>query len=112
MRDLALAILGKNAQKQLERGVPCTSAQAHHIIHHDQCAEHLLPALVDYLERALAFAEGRLGGAKDDLRSIRIERMERRAESRRVGARRQAAEVAHPTLPGIDGRPRNASLKE
>ena len=104
MRELALAILGKNAQKQLERGVPCTPAQAHHILHHDQVPHHLMPAVVDYLERMLSFAQGRLGAAENDLRSIRAERMVGRAKSRRLAADR----VPHPTLPGFGKGPGDA----
>ena len=95
MRDLALAILGRHAEKQIQNALACSEAQAHRIIQHDKCPEHLLPSLVDYLERALAFAEGRLGAAKDDLRSIRAERMVGRAKVRRMVSDRAAAQKHH-----------------
>lgn len=95
MRDLALAILGRHAEKQIQNALACSEAQAHRIIQHDKCPEHLLPALVDYLERMCSFAQGRLGAAENDLRSIRAERMVGRAKSRRMAADRAAAQKAH-----------------
>lgn len=104
MRDLTLAVLGRNAQKQLEQGLSISRAQAHRIIHHDHCPSHLRLALVSFLERRLDDALRRLGAAEHDLKFIRQERMVGRAESRRVEARREA----DPPLPGLGQGPREA----
>ena len=95
MRELALAILGRHAEKQIQNALACSEAQAHRIIQHDKCPEHLLPRLVEYLEHMLVFAQGRLGAAEHDLRSIRVERAIGRAASRRMATDRARAQKAH-----------------
>ena len=60
MRDLALTILGRNAEKQIEAALRCTPAQAHRIVQHDRCPGPLRQALIDFLEKALELSQRRL----------------------------------------------------
>ena len=106
MRDLALTILGRNAEKQIQSALNCSEAQAHRIVQHDRCPNHLRQALIDFLETACAFAQRRLGAADDDLKRIRYQGMVGRAESRRVAAHREA----DPPLPGLGARPEKSLL--
>ena len=90
MRDLALTILGRNAEKQIEAALRCTPAQAHRIVQHDRCPGPLRQALIDFLEKALELSQRRLEVAEDDLKRIRYARMVGRAEARRLEADHQA----------------------
>lgn len=94
MKDLALAILGRNAEKQVQAALKCSEAQAHRIIQHNHCPSHLRLALVEFLEGACTFAEGRLGAAKDELKSIRTTEMLDRAQDRRLAAGRADAQAS------------------
>lgn len=106
MRSLALSILGRNAEKQIQAALNCSEAQAHRIIQHDRCPGPLRAALMAFLEAALAGAQRRLEAAEDELRQIRYLEMVGRAEARRLetggGSAVAMARQSEPEQPALN----------
>jgi len=75
--------LGRNAAKQVERGLNCSRSQAHRMVWHGQVPSKFRAALIGLLEEAIQRQQMRLRDIDEQLRGIAHEEMLARAEARR-----------------------------
>jgi hypothetical protein len=92
--------LGRDARKQVERGLSCTRSQAWRMVYHGEVPGRFRAALVRLLEEAISRNQAELSRLDAELKAIAHAEMVARAAERRAETVGQGA----PVLPGLDKR--------
>ena len=96
-RTAIATALGRNAAKQVERGLNCSRSQAHRMVWHGQVPGRFRAALVRLLEEAISRNQAELSRLDAELKAIAHAEMLARAAERRAEIVGQGA----PALPGL-----------
>lgn len=89
--------LGRDARKQVERGLSCSRSQAWRMVYHGEVPGRFKAALVRLLEEAIARNQAELTRLDAELKAIAHVEMVDRAKARRAESVGQGT----PALPGF-----------